>query len=228
MSTYYVAGLPYSDELYHFGIKGQKWGIRRYQNPDGTLTPAGKERYLRSIDANKVYNDKLEVIRKEREKLFGKSPDLKSQFGYRTAAYRTNAEKDKYDRSIVTKANKLGLNTSKYEKAIADAYEYRKKNSSDINRGYRVERGKKIVDSGKDISSSLMRNISSLLLTKIMKDNFSLALVDSGHEFAGSMVNGVGLALMYRDIVGIGSDIADAIAVSEYKKAKQTGYDNNN
>ena len=32
-------------ELYHHGIKGQKWGYRRYQNEDGTLTEAGKERY---------------------------------------------------------------------------------------------------------------------------------------------------------------------------------------
>ena len=31
-------------ELYHFGIKGQKWGVRRYQNKDGSLTPAGKKR----------------------------------------------------------------------------------------------------------------------------------------------------------------------------------------
>lgn len=33
------------NELKHYGIEGQKWGVRRYQNPDGSLTPEGKERY---------------------------------------------------------------------------------------------------------------------------------------------------------------------------------------
>ena len=33
------------DELYHHGIFGQKWGVRRYQNEDGSLTPEGKARY---------------------------------------------------------------------------------------------------------------------------------------------------------------------------------------
>lgn len=32
-------------ELYHHGIKGQRWGVRRYQNADGSLTAAGKKRY---------------------------------------------------------------------------------------------------------------------------------------------------------------------------------------
>lgn len=34
-------------ELYHWGIKGMKWGQRRYQNKDGSLTPAGKKRYAK-------------------------------------------------------------------------------------------------------------------------------------------------------------------------------------
>ena len=37
---------PYPNELMHYGVLGQKWGVRRYQNPDGTLTPEGKQKYL--------------------------------------------------------------------------------------------------------------------------------------------------------------------------------------
>ena len=36
-------------ELYHHGIKGQKWGIRRYQNADGTLSEEGKKHYEQAI-----------------------------------------------------------------------------------------------------------------------------------------------------------------------------------
>ena len=38
---------PYAGELYHHGIKGMKWGVRRYQKKDGSITEAGKKRYAR-------------------------------------------------------------------------------------------------------------------------------------------------------------------------------------
>lgn len=35
----------HSNELAHWGVKGMKWGVRRYRNRDGSLTPAGRKRY---------------------------------------------------------------------------------------------------------------------------------------------------------------------------------------
>ena len=44
------------DYLVHYGMRGQKWGVRRFQNEDGTLTPAGKERYGKGV-TNSRYTD---------------------------------------------------------------------------------------------------------------------------------------------------------------------------
>lgn len=41
-------------ELYHYGVKGMRWGVRRYQYADGTLTPAGRQRYQNGQNANSV------------------------------------------------------------------------------------------------------------------------------------------------------------------------------
>lgn len=49
ISIYYAIN---QNELYHHGIKGMKWGVRRYRNEDGSLTPAGKKRYDRDVQEN--------------------------------------------------------------------------------------------------------------------------------------------------------------------------------
>ena len=37
------------NDIYHYGIKGQKWGVRRFQNEDGSLTSAGEARYMKDV-----------------------------------------------------------------------------------------------------------------------------------------------------------------------------------
>jgi len=50
------------DELYHYGILGMKWGVRRYQKKDGTLTSAGKKRMQKlSFDNNQNWSNRKAV-----------------------------------------------------------------------------------------------------------------------------------------------------------------------
>ena len=49
-------------ELYHWGVKGMKWGVRRYQNKDGSLTPAGVKRYRKAYDDLKQNTENSETV----------------------------------------------------------------------------------------------------------------------------------------------------------------------
>lgn len=55
-----------TDELQHHGVKGQKWGKRRYQRKDGSLTPAGKKRYDKEM--NKLKLEKKKLVNESRTK----------------------------------------------------------------------------------------------------------------------------------------------------------------
>ena len=58
-------GLYEQHYLKHYGVKGMKWGVRRYQNEDGTLTALGKERYYTEDEQRKTYERARNFVVKE-------------------------------------------------------------------------------------------------------------------------------------------------------------------
>lgn len=65
-----------NNALYHWGIKGQKWGQRRYQNKDGSLTPAGQKRYNKEVEKLKKETAKVKAA----EKLAANNKKVQSKF----------------------------------------------------------------------------------------------------------------------------------------------------
>jgi hypothetical protein len=103
------------EELYHWGIKGMKWGVRRFQNPDGSLTPAGKKRY--SAEGGEG-EEKPNYAPKAPKKIAGDYTDdeLRAQINrmqmekqYRDLAGQTNVREDDPNKELKLQRERLQL-----------------------------------------------------------------------------------------------------------------------
>ena len=102
-------------ELYHDGIKGMKWGIRRYQNYDGTLTEEGRLRYNKNYSENRAE---------------GSLPtkDIDGNYYYTNkkgekTLYKTRSEQ--LSDTELTDLNRRVQQENKLASEISDAYEYK-------------------------------------------------------------------------------------------------------
>lgn len=156
------------NELMHWGIKGMKWGVRRYQNKDGSLTPAGKKRYDKEmaklkeeekIAKNKLRTqaklNKLDEKRKEIEALKSGKPIAKS-----TKQPSKPSVKDMSDEELRQTVNRL-LMEQQYAKLnpqqVSAGQKFVKKVMNDVVAPAATEVGKNVL---KDAMTKAVKNAS--------------------------------------------------------------------
>lgn len=115
-------------ELKHWGIKGQRWGVRRYQNPDGSLTPAGKKRAQRDADELKKAVEKTfdtyDAYRKSMSKHYVVNKDGSNSYNRDgKPVFDTTRGITMYDKKKLDIANKYSRELDALENLMRQRYD---------------------------------------------------------------------------------------------------------
>lgn len=178
----------YTTELWHHGVMGMKWGIRRYQNPDGSLTTAGKIRYGNKNRLEASVNKKAAKLQRKYNDLTGKS--IRQNNAAKDKTEEEARKKDSKSKSISEMSSEelqAAINRINLEKTYLQAME-------SVN-PRKVSRGQKFIDSFKDQAvNSISKGAAEALgdvvkgaLTKSLKK--SLGLSDSSKDNKKKKVN---------------------------------------
>lgn len=209
MNTYHISGYTVSDELCHYGILGMKWGVRRYQNEDRTLTAEGKERYKQEV-------------RKMAQKDAQRWSDARVAYGEGAGTRRKLIDKE--------------INQKKKDKEYAKAYDeaskhvdmdrsLRKAESLHRNSGLFV-RGRYLTERGNNVVTSLAKGIGSGLITGagtwmtisgIMSSDIGKEIIKNG-DTASKMALAVSGTVA---AAAIAKGARDAVSVGYYEKNRK-------
>lgn len=145
--------------LQHWGIKGMKWGVRRYQNKDGTLTALGRKR-------EKEMNEKLKSAKKENEALKKENETLKKN----AQAARPKGVSEMSDAELRERVNRLNME-QQYKQYVSNLYpETKSKGQKFVEKLVNDVLVPAAVDVGKNTAKSIMSNMVKAALEGAAKD----------------------------------------------------------
>ena len=169
-------------ELYHWGIKGMRWGRRRYQNPDGTLTPEGKKRYDDTPNSGskkpgyRSTSIKSAMARRANEKVDKSFKDWNENAKKRDTAIelgkKANAAKMAYEKDPSNKSLRSAYRDAdkQYKKALSANTTYRK---GVVRSEVGKDASRKYLSEAKKIGKQLAADPSNKALQKKYNDLMS-------------------------------------------------------
>lgn len=157
-------------ELVHWGVPGMKWGVRRYQNKDGTLTAAGKKRYdkemaklkaekkiLDNKAKTKAKLDKLENLRKEVET--GKQADRTAKTTQKTTKVK---KREMTDEELREKVQRLEL-----EKRYRDLMKEKVSSQNKPSKGTEFVK-KTLSKTAEDMAPQVTKYFAAKMINKVL------------------------------------------------------------
>lgn len=195
MSEYY---LTRNDELYHHGIKGQKWGLRRFQNEDGSLTTAGREHYgygqdradrakSEAVTAHKIANAYTNAMDKKAAKRQAQADKKTNPFTRYNAQLRADRAKEEAKQAHKIADAYTGAMDKKAEKRQAQA-DYYKTPEGQKELKARQEKMKKAAIAGAAIVGTALVAYGAYKVTKGISANKKYkAALEVGKKYYGKM-----------------------------------------
>lgn len=170
---------PY--DLYHHGIKGMKWGVRRYQNKDGSLTDKGIKRYATKGYAQDSYNSNKTLGGKLWDRYTG-AHKTAGKIKYDTSSRKTNEARAK--QYLKDKNNPRSKSSSR--KSSRTAMDRNEKRAKSISKTRKVAAASKI-------TSKVLNSMGQSLYNKY-KDNGSKTQVAviNGMGYSADVLNSIG------------------------------------